>query len=70
MTNQQKNGIVCIVLALILAGIAIKSTFFSDAATVGDASSLNVGRVVGSFLPSVVVLAVGLRFLQKPKTLG
>lgn len=68
MTNRQKNGIGCFVLALVLAGVAFNNTFISPTIPVGDESGLGVSRLVGAFLPSVVFLALGLWLFQKPKT--
>jgi hypothetical protein len=34
---------------------------------VGDDSGLGVSRLVGAFLPAVLLLALGLWFFQKPK---
>ena len=68
MTNRQKNGIGCFVLAAVLAGVAVNNTFVSPTFPVGDDSGLGVSRLVGAFLPSIVVLALGLWLFQKPKT--
>ena len=57
----------CGVHALVFAGVAVNNTFISPVIPVGDSSGLGVSRMVGSFLPSVLVLAVGLWLLQKPK---
>ncbi len=67
MTNRQRLGIGCFVFAALLAGVAINNTFISPKIPVGDASGLGVSRLVGAFLPSVLVLAVGLSFFQKRK---
>jgi len=67
MTNRQKNGIGCFVLALVLAGVAINNSFISPTVPVGDASGLGVSRLVGAFLPSLAFLALGLWLFQKPK---
>jgi hypothetical protein len=67
MTNRQKNGIACIVIALLLAGVAIKNSFITPTISVGDDSGLGVSRLVGAFLPAVLLLALGLWFFQKPK---
>lgn len=61
MTNRQKNGIGCFVLAALLAAVAI---YNASTAQVG----LNVGRVVGAFLPAVLLLALGLWLFQTPKS--
>jgi hypothetical protein len=68
MTSKQTSGIVCIVLAVAFAGVAINNNFLSDnALAVNDPSGVGVSRLVGAFLPAVVALAVGIFLLQKPK---
>ncbi|MDG2219875.1 MAG: hypothetical protein P8L85_00740 [Rubripirellula sp.] len=67
MNNRKKNGIGCIILAVVLSGIAINNTFVSPAIQVGDTSGLGVSRLVGAFLPAALALAAGLKFLQRPK---
>jgi hypothetical protein len=68
MTNRQKNGIGCFVIAALLAGVAIKNSFVTPAVPVGDESGLGVSRMVGAFLPSILVCALGLWLFQKPKS--
>ena len=68
MTNRQKNGIGCLLIALLLFGIAIKNTFVTPAIPVGDPSGLGASRMVGAFLPSILLLALGIWLFQKPKT--
>jgi hypothetical protein len=67
MTNRQKNGIGCFVLALLFMGVAIRNTFFVPVIPVSDASGLGVSRMVGAFLPAIVFLIVGVCLFQKPK---
>lgn len=67
MTNRQKNGIGCFILALVLTGAAINNTFVSPAVPAGDASGLGVSRLVGAFLPAVALFGLGLWLFQKPK---
>jgi hypothetical protein len=64
MNNRQKNGFVCIFVSVILAGIAFNNTFISPDLPVTDASGLGVSRMVGAFLPAVLVMAAGFYFLQ------
>ena len=67
MKSKQTGGIVCIVLAVAFAGVAINNNFLADTAVaVGDPSGLGVSRLVGAFLPAVIALAVGIYLLQKP----
>ncbi len=68
MTNRQKIGIGCFVIAALFAGVAINNTFISPVIPVGDESGLGVSRLVGAFLPAVVLLALGLWLFEKPKT--
>ncbi|MDA9857133.1 MAG: hypothetical protein ACPGLY_14870 [Rubripirellula sp.] len=68
MNNRQKNGLVCIFISVVLAGIAVNNTFISPDVPVTDASGLGVSRMVGAFLPAVLVMAAGFYFLQKPKS--
>ncbi len=67
MTSKKGFGIACCVLAVLLAGLGIKNTFISPEIPVGDESGLGVSQMVGSFLPAVLILALGLKLLQKPK---
>jgi hypothetical protein len=63
---QRKNfGIACLILAALLAVSAVNTTFLSPRVPVGDASGLGVSRMVGAFLPSLVLLAVAVWLLQK-----
>ncbi len=67
MKSKLTSGIVCIILAVAFAGVAINNSFFSESAlAVGDPSGLGVSRMVGAFLPAVIALAVGIYLLQKP----
>lgn len=68
MKNRQKNGLVCIFIAVVLAGIAIKKAFISPDLSVTDASGFGVSRMMGAFLPAVIVMALGFYFLQKQKS--
>lgn len=67
MTNRQKNGVGCFVLASVLAGVAINNTFVSPEIAVTDASGLGVSRLIGAFLPSLAFLGLGLWLFQSPK---
>lgn len=67
MTNRQKNGIGCFILALVFAGVAINNTFISPPMPIDDPSGLGASRLVGAFLPAVALLALGLWLFQKPK---
>ncbi|QDT10545.1 hypothetical protein [Planctomycetes bacterium K23_9] len=67
MTNRQKNGIGCLLLAAVLSCVAINNVIISPAIPVGDASGLGVSRLVGAFLPPLVLLTLGLWLFQKPK---
>ena len=67
MTNRTKNGIGCIIISAVLAGIAVKNSFFPDGISPTDPSGLGVSRLVGSFLPAILVLALGVWLMQKPK---
>ena len=68
MTNRQKNGLGCFLIAALLAGVAIKNSFVTPSIPVGDESGLGVSRLVGAFLPSILVFALGLWLFQKPKS--
>ena len=52
---------------MVLAGVAINNTFISPTVAVNDPSGVGVSRLVGAFLPSVLVFAVGAWLFQKPK---
>ncbi|MCP4776034.1 MAG: hypothetical protein GY880_17530 [Planctomycetaceae bacterium] len=67
LTTRQKNGIGCFVIAALLAGVAFKNTFFTDGTSVTDPSGLGVSRMVGAFLPAILVCALGFWLFQKPK---
>ena len=67
MTNRQKNGIGCFVLAVVFAGVAVNNTFISPEIPVDDASGLGVSRLVGAFLPAVACLILGAWLFQSPK---
>jgi hypothetical protein len=67
MTNRQKNGIGCFILAVISVFIAVKNTFMNAEFSLADDSGLGVGRLVGAFLPSLVFLGLGVWLFQKPK---
>jgi len=68
MADRKTAGIACLILAALFVVVAVKNTFLTPSIPVGDASGLGVSRAVGSFLPSVVVLALAIWLLQKPKT--
>lgn len=65
MTSRQTSGIVCLIIGLALAGIAVKNTFLTPGIAVDDPSGLGVSRMVGAFLPAVLVSALGLWLMQK-----
>jgi hypothetical protein len=67
MANSKSFGIGCLVLAALFAAAAINTTFISPQVPVGDASGLGVSRMVGAFLPSIVLLAVAVWLLKKPR---
>ena len=67
MSGKQIGGIVCLVVGAALVVGAIFSLSRGDGPELGDSSGLDVSRAVGAFLPSLVVLIVGLWLLQKPK---
>ncbi|MDB4357535.1 hypothetical protein N9Z11_02590 [Mariniblastus sp.] len=67
MTNRQKNGIGCFVIAALAAGVAINNSFVTPAVAVGDASGVGVSRLVGNFIPAIALLILGLWLFQKPK---
>lgn len=65
MTQSKNVGIACLVLAALLAVSAVNTTFISPRVPVGDASGLGVSRMVGAFLPSLVLLAVAAWLMKK-----
>ncbi len=68
MTSRQMSGIGCFVLAALFVGVAIKNSFITPTIPVGNESGLGVSRLVGAFLPSILILALGLWLFQKPKS--
>ncbi len=68
MTSRQMAGIGCFVLAALFVGVAIKNSFITPTIPVGNESGLGVSRLVGAFLPSILILALGLWLFQKPKS--
>jgi hypothetical protein len=68
MTNRQKNGIGCLVIAALLAAVAVKNSFITPSIPVGVASGLGASRLVGAFLPAILLFALGLWLFQKPKS--
>lgn len=67
MKNRQKTGIGCMGVAAALAVSAIKRLFESQGIAVTDPSGLGVSRLVGSFLPAIILAAVGVWLFQNPK---
>ena len=67
LSNRKKNGIGCFVLAALLAVVAIRNTFFVEELAVNDETGLGVSRMVGAFLPAILVLALGAWLFQDPK---
>lgn len=63
--HAKKFGIGCLILAALLAVSAVNTTFISPRVPVGDASGLGVSRLVGAFLPAIVLLAVAVWLLKK-----
>jgi len=60
-------GPACFLLALAFFAVGVKNTFFNPEIAVHDASGLGVSRLVGSFLPAILVGAIAAKLLQKPK---
>lgn len=65
MSGKQIAGIVCLVLAAGLLVVGIRTV--SQGPSVADPSGLGVSHAVGAFLPSVLVLILGLWLIQKKK---
>lgn len=65
MGGKRIGGIVCFVLAVLLAVSAISSLSRGDGPALNDESGLGVSRAVGAFLPSIVALIVGLVLFRK-----
>lgn len=68
LTNRQKNGIGCFILAALAAGVAINNSFVTPTIPVGEASGVGISRLIGNFIPAIALLILGLWFFQKPKT--
>ena len=66
MSAKRIGGIVCLVFAAMLVVSAVRSLSRDDGPGLGDPSGLGVSRAVGAFLPSVVVLILGLWLFKKP----
>lgn len=67
LSNRQKNGIGCFVLALLAGGVAIRNTFFVPKVELLDESGLGVSRMFGAFLTAIALLGLGVWLFQKPK---
>lgn len=65
MSGKRNGGIVCFVLAVAFFVSGVNNT--SRDPGLADPSGLGVSRAVGSFLPSLVALAVGLWLFQRPR---
>lgn len=60
MTGKQVGGLVCLLLSGLLAVGAVSSITGGDGPAVGDKTGLGVSRVIGAFLPMVLMLVIGL----------
>ncbi len=65
MNGKRIGGIACFVLAAAFLASGINA-ISRQALPVGDASGLGVSRAVGTFLPALVALGVGLWLFQRP----
>jgi len=66
MSAKRIAGVVCLVLAALLVISAVMSLTRGNGPALGDASGLGVSRAVGAFLPSVIVLILGLWLFKTP----
>jgi len=64
MGGKRIAGIVCFVLAAVFLISGILNVMFGP--KISDASGAGAGHVVGSFLPSLVALIIGLVLFKKP----
>jgi hypothetical protein len=65
MSGKRIGGIVCLVLAVLLAVSAIRSLSGGGGPALNDESGLGVSRAVGAFLPTIAALIIGLILLRK-----
>ena len=65
MSGRRIGGVVCCLLAAALFLVGVSATIKGDGLAIGNASGLGVSQAVGRFLPSLLVLALGLALLQK-----
>jgi hypothetical protein len=65
MSGRRIGGVACCLLAAALFVVAVSDNRKGDGPAIGNASGLGVSRAVGRFLPSVLVLALGLALLRK-----
>lgn len=66
MTGKRIAGVLFLFAAAYFIVIAVLSLSAGDGPALGDPSGLGVSRAVGTFLPSIVTLIVGLWLLKKP----
>lgn len=67
MNVRTLAGFLCCLLALAFLAVAIKNTFINPTLPVDDPSGLGVSRLVGSFLPAILLGAAAAKLLQSPK---
>lgn len=67
MYVRKLAGCLCALLALAFIAVAIKNTFIYPELSVSDPSGLGVSRMVGSFLPAILLGAAAAKLLQTPK---
>jgi hypothetical protein len=65
MMGRRIGGIICLVLAVGLCVAGMISLFRGDGPALTDPSGLGVSWAVGTFLPALVALIVGLWLLKK-----
>lgn len=66
MTSKQTGGIVCLIVA---AGLLIFGLLkiAGGELHLSDPSGLGVSRAVGTFLPGLIALIIGVKLLSKPE---
>jgi hypothetical protein len=65
VSGKQIIGIVCFVLAAVLVVVGLLS--LATGPGLMDRSGLGVSHAVGSFLPALLILILGLWLFQKPR---
>jgi hypothetical protein len=67
MNWKRTLGIACLVLAALGVVVGVRSMGRGEGPALGDASGLGVSHAVGTFMPALIALILGLWLLGKSK---